>query len=375
MTTETAIEAMLNSDSFFTCQLKGVRMEKAACVIRRRNALTGWIAGSSASSNKPGAQDTGCRDCEQGKQIAKEVSPGQVKAYQMRVGGSRKWDKKAMAKPGQITEPLPEPAGKVCSRKECKHEGRPQAADNFHKGSRADGLCGYCKDCQRDLAEERKKKLADLKADLRERLDRAAGVTQEQLAEKQDDPSAIPAKICPEPNCVYGRSPQPLDNFYNNKNTTDGKAYFCKACMIRKQKVYDQKRRDLLAIAVKSYPVNAIEKPPQEGKAKTMEQKQEITEKICRSDRCAHAGEAQPIENFMRSKMSPDGYMHLCKVCYRIQAVDRVGLKARSGKSLELRFDDYPELMTELAKQAKSEFRTVQAQAMMILQRALGPQG
>jgi len=364
---ETAIETMLNGDNFFTCALKGnCRMEKAACVIRRRNAITGWVAGSSSSPSKAGVHDTGCRDCEQGKQIAKEVSPGSVKAYQMRVGGPRKWDKKAMAKPGHITEPSPAPAGKVCSRKECKHEGRPQPPDNFHKGSRKDGLCGYCKDCMRELAEIRKAKLAGVKKNLRERLDRAAGVTSEQPAEGPKATDGIPAKICPDQNCEASGRPQPLDAFYNNKNTPDGKAYFCKACMIRKQKAYDQKRRDLLV---------AAKQPQQEGKAQTMEQKQEITEKICRSDRCAHAGKAQPIEKFMRSKMSPDGYMHLCKECYRIQATDRVGLKARSSKSLELRFDDYPELMTELAKQAKDEFRTVQAQALMILQRALGPQG
>jgi len=369
MTTETAMESILSSETFFKCDKSGCRMEKAACVIRRKNSVQDWIVGK--SGNKPGSGDTACRDCEQGKEIEKEVSPGAVKAYQMRVGG-RKWDKRAMAKPGQITEPSPAPAGKVCSRKECKHEGRPQAAENFHKGSRKDGLCGYCKDCQRDMAEERKQKLAGLKKNLRERLDRAAGI-------EPDQPAAEPAttKICPEPDCEAKGAPQPLDNFYNNKNNADGKAWFCKVCMIRKQKIYDQKRRDLLAIAVKSYPVKewqeAIEQPQQEGKAQTMEQKQEITEKICRSERCAHAREAQPIEKFMRSKMSPDGYMHLCKVCYRIQATDRVGLKERSAKSLELRFDDYPELMSELAKQAKADFRTVQAQALMILQRALVP--
>ena len=74
-------------------------------------------------------------------------------------------------------------------------------------------------------------------------------------------------------------------------------------------------------------------------KVKAEEDKVSIKMKTCRSDRCEHAGQAQPVENFMRSKMSRDGYMHLCKLCYSAQVRDRVGLKSRTGTSLEIRFD------------------------------------
>jgi len=342
--TETAIEAMLNGDSFFTCALKGgCRMEKAACVIRRRNAITGWVAGSSSSPNKPGAQDTGCRDCAQGKQIASEVSPGAVKAYQMRVGGNRKWDKKAMAKPWQILEPSPEPIGKVCSRKECKHGCKPQPLDNFHKGSGAGGKNGYCKDCQREMAEIRKDKLAGAKASLRERLDRAAGIAQEQHAHAAE---SKPTKVCHDSGCEAKGAPQPLGNFHNNKATADGKAAYCKPCVLKRQKDYDQKRRGV----VKPYIV-------------TPETKQ-----------CNTCMEIKKIEDFAPSNTSKDGRMHICRVCCR--ARQESGLRRENRVTvLHLNFEGHQELLAGLSNLAAAEFRTVQAQAMMILQRALVPQG
>jgi len=331
MTTETAIEAILNGDNFFKCHSSGCRMEKAACVIRRRNAVQGWIVGK--SSTKPGTEDPTCRTCEQGKKIEKEVSPGAVKAYQMRVGGSRKWDKKAMEKPGQITEP----EWKVCSRKECRHEGRPQPADNFHKGSRKDGLCGYCKDCQRDMAEERKQKLAVLKKSLRDRLDRAAGI------EPTAEPG--PTKVCPDPACPAERQPQPLDNFHRNKGTADGHAYHCKVCMLRRQKEYDQRRR------------NAVK--PKEN---------EVTEKT--EKRCNTCQTIKPIKEFSPSNTSKDGFMHICRKCCRDR--QESGLRRENDVTLlKLNFNEHPDLLAELARVATVEFRTVQAQAMFIIERAL----
>ncbi|HBA84937.1 MAG TPA: hypothetical protein DCZ95_12655 [Verrucomicrobia bacterium] len=109
-------------------------------------------------------------------------------------------------------------------------------------------------------------------------------------------------------------------------------------------------------------------------KAKPEDAKVDIKMKTCRSDRCEHAGQAQPIENFMRSKMSRDGYMHLCKVCYSVQARDRVGLKARNAASLEIRFDKYPDILPALADLAERECRTVEMQALAIIRAAVLPQ-
>ena len=352
MTTETAIEAILNGENFFTCVLKGgCRMEKAACVIRRRNALTGWVAGSSSAPNKPGAQDTGCRDCAQGKQIEKEVSHGAVKAYQMRVGGHRKWDRKAMAKPGQIIEPSPEPAGKVCSRKECKHEGRPQSPDNFHKGSRKDGLCGYCKDCQRDLSEERKAKLAGLKKSLRERLDKAKDLNGQYGPMVTSEQPGPPTKVCPDPACEMKGESQPLDNFYANKGTPDGKSYHCKPCMRRRQKEYDQKRR-----------------VPKEGQV--IEQPATDDKPITLTKRCNTCGTVKPVKDFSPSNTSKDGYMHICRSCFRGR--QESGLHRENDVTLlKLNFEGHADLLAELSRVAAAEFRTVQAQAMVFIQRAL----
>ena len=97
----------------------------------------------------------------------------------------------------------------------------------------------------------------------------------------------------------------------------------------------------------------------------------DIQMKKCRSELCEHVGQDQPIENFMRSKMSPDGYMHLCKVCYRTQATNRVGLKARNAASLEIRFDKYPDILPALADLAERECRTVEMQALAIIRAAV----
>ena len=370
MTTETTIEAMLNGDNFFTCQLKGgCRMEKAACVIRRRNAITGWVAGSSSSPNKPGAQDTGCRDCAQGEQIASEVSPGAVKAYQMRVGGNRKWDKKAMAKPGQILEPSPEPIGKVCSRKECKHGCKPQPLDNFHKGSGSGGKNGYCKDCQREMAEIRKDKLAGAKASLRERLDRAAGIAQEQHAHAAE---SKPTKVCHDSGCEAKGAPQPLGNFHNNKATADGKAAYCKPCVLKRQRDYDQKRRETVK--------------PNNGAA---DQKRRdflvvaseplIPEELCVVGTkpyklCNTCGAVKKVDDFAASNTSKDGRMHICRECFKGR--QESGLRRENRVTvLHLNFEGHPELLANLSKAAQVEFRTVQAQAMFIIERALAPRG
>ncbi len=44
---------------------------------------------------------------------------------------------------------------KICTRKNCEHEGKPQDSSNFSKGqSTRDGLASHCKSCAKREREE-----------------------------------------------------------------------------------------------------------------------------------------------------------------------------------------------------------------------------
>lgn len=50
---------------------------------------------------------------------------------------------------------------KVCTNKNCPHNGEPQPLDNFHKKTRnADGLESQCKTCRKDAMREQTRRKA-----------------------------------------------------------------------------------------------------------------------------------------------------------------------------------------------------------------------
>jgi hypothetical protein len=126
----------------------------------------------------------------------------------------------------------------------------------------------------------------------------------------------------------------------------------------------------------KLFPKPRGRRPGSKNKPKPKERQEVIMEiqeatKVCRGQRCAHNGEAQPVSAFMRSKMSPDGYMHLCKECYKLQNRDRVGLKDKGQYTLQIRFDNHQAVLAALAKKAAEEMRTIEAQAIMLIKQAV----
>jgi len=92
-------------------------------------------------------------------------------------------------------------------------------------------------------------------------------------------------KKCCRIDCIHIGELQPLDNFYPDKRSKDGKQSHCRDCHRAFAEAYKYKE--------KTKPKN----------------------KICTKQDCSRLGELQPIDNFYVMLNSPDGHISYCKEC------------------------------------------------------------
>jgi len=104
---------------------------------------------------------------------------------------------------------------KICSRKECRHGGKPQPLKDFdtHSGSK-DGKAYMCKDCRREKQRDYSKKIKT----------QAPVATLEEPKAQASPPPAV-TKICN--RC---KDPLPLGAFKPSADCRDGREGTCRKC-------------------------------------------------------------------------------------------------------------------------------------------------
>jgi len=105
----------------------------------------------------------------------------------------------------------------------------------------------------------------------------------------------------------------------------------------------------------------------------------EIAQKECKQPGCEMAGKLQPIDNFPRNARCKDGHLDTCKKCMGKKISNgtkknsklppsstvHTASKDQSQKhQLLVCFDEYPELLKQLKKVAKKEFRAPEGQVL-----------
>lgn len=172
-------------------------------------------------------------------------------------------------------------------------------------------------------------------------------------------------KICSRPVCRHAGAPQPVDNFYIDRNSKDGRCYYCKDCQRELSKINTLKKKKAPAAETET-------KKPDAGSAADPAP----SGKTC--SRCG-ATWGDPEEGFHRSVSVADGYQNICKQCFSAaSAKGRMAGMAKIEQARKAAVDipegvflidlaPYPQLRKDIDELARNQVRTPEQQIVFVL--------